>query len=264
MEAIYSPQNPKIKELVKLHDRRYRYEKGRFLIEGLRELSRAFDKGISIDEVYYSEQDFKGPEFSEFLKQIQEAQIPTFPVTPEVFRKGSHREGPDGLIGVAEHWNLPLTELRLSTNPFLLVVENIEKPGNLGSLIRSAESAGVDGMIVCNPVVDLFNPNVVRNSQGALFSLPITVVDNASALQFLQRNHIQIIATTPHSQILFWDVDMKQPVAILLGSEKDGLSNFWLQNTDLHVKIPQQGKADSLNVNIAASLTLYEALRQRR
>jgi len=157
-----------------------------------------------------------------------------------------------------------LAELTLSTAPLLLVVESVEKPGNLGALLRSADAAGVDAVIVCNPVTDVFNPQVVRNSQGALFSVRVAVAAPEAAREFLRNNKIAIIATSPDAQPAYWDLDLRAPTAIVVGGEKDGLTPFWLEAATARARIPMAGQADSLNVAAAATLVLFEAVRQRR
>ena len=144
------------------------------------------------------------------------------------------------------------------------MAESVEKPGNLGALLRTADSAGCDALIICDPVTDVFNPNVVRSSQGAVFSVPVAVCSSTEAAAWLRTNKIKTLATTPAATKTFWDVDAKTPTALLLGSEKDGLSEFWLKSADEKISIPQAGLSDSLNVSMAAAIVLFEAVRQRR
>jgi RNA methyltransferase, TrmH family len=175
----------------------------------------------------------------------------------------AYRERPDGLLAVVPQWKRQLDDLALSAAPFLLVVEAIEKPGNLGTILRSADAAGCDGVIVCDPVTDIFNPNVVRASTGVLFSVPLVVAESPRVLAWLQEHGIRTVATTPAAEKIYTDVDMRGPLAIVMGSEQYGLSQFWLQNASVPVRIPMAGQADSLNVAMATIITLFEAVRQR-
>ncbi len=262
--TISSKQNDKIKFVVKLRDRSKRKRFGMFIVEGFRELERALDSNINCEFLFFCPTFFKTEKFEALIKRAHLFNIPAFEVTPEVFKKISGREGCDGILGVCRTWETILDALTLSKNPLLLVVDGIEKSGNLGALIRSAESVGVDAMIVCNPITDIFNQNVVRVSQGALFSLPIVIAERAVVRDFLLVHGITIFATTPVAHTRYWEVDLEQPSAIIVGSEHAGLPDYWLSGT--HVKtisIPQCGRSDSLNVNDAAVIILYDAIRQR-
>ena len=163
----------------------------------------------------------------------------------------------------APQWRRRLEDLTLPAAPCLLVVEAIEKPGNLGTILRSADAAGCDAVIVCDPVTDIFNPNVVRASTGVLFAVPLVVAESAQVLAWLRAKGIRTVATTPAAATLYTDADLRGPLAIIMGSEQYGLSEFWLQQADLPVRIPMAGQADSLNVAMATIITLFEAVRQR-
>jgi TrmH family RNA methyltransferase len=186
-----------------------------------------------------------------------------FELSRPVFAKVSYRDRPDGLLAVAPQWKHTLADLRLKAPPLLLVVEGIEKPGNLGTLLRSADAAGVDAVLVCDPVTDLFNPNVVRSSTGVLFSVPVVVTESAEVRAWLRDLGIRAVATTPAAPALYTESDLRGPLAIIMGSEQYGLSEFWLKESDLLVCIPMAGQADSLNVAMAAIITLFETVRQR-
>ena len=181
-----------------------------------------------------------------------------------VFEKMSYRDRPDGLLGVAEQRHFSLGDLVLKANPFLLIAESIEKPGNLGTILRSCDAAGVDAVIVCDPTPDIHNPNVVRSSIGTLFALPVLEADGKETLSFLQKHNISIAAATPHSDLEFTEANFTGPIAIAVGTEQLGLSDAWMKEADLKVRIPMFGAADSLNVASATTLMLYEVLRQRR
>lgn len=263
-ERITSRQNERVKRLVKLKERKGRENEGRFVVEGFREISHALKSGIIFEELWICPKFFRSHEFHDLVQSIGTNIQATLEVSEEVFEKISHREGPDGLLVVAKERSLQLSDIKLPNNPLLLVVEAVEKPGNLGALIRSAEAAGVDALIVTDPVIDIYNPQVIRSSQGLVFALPIVVCTNEAALEFLQKHKIQVLATTPQAQTHYWDVDLASASAVAVGSEKDGLTDFWLKNKEVQtITIPMPGHADSLNVNSAATIVLFEAVRQR-
>ena len=281
VEKITSLQNPRIKQLVKLRDRRPRDEAGVFLVEGYREIRRALEKNIKLQELYYAPDWFLGENEPALIAQAQAAGAKLFELTKDTFAKVAYRERPDGLLAVAPQWRRALADLdrlldgRSETGaypgstvpairaPFVLVVEAIEKPGNLGTILRSADAAGCDAVIVCDPVTDIFNPNVVRASTGVLFSVPLVVEESARVLTWLRGRQIRTVATTPAAQTLYTAADLRGPLAVIMGSEQYGLSEFWLNNSDLPVRIPMAGQADSLNVAMATIITLFEAVRQR-
>ncbi len=263
IETISSLQNPRIKSLVKLRDRRQRDRQALFLIEGYRELNRALEKAIPLEEVYFSPDWFLGENEDALLRHAEAAGARLFQLTRQAFAKCAYRERPDGLLGVARQWRLSLVDLDLPPNPLLLVAEAIEKPGNLGTLLRAADAAGVHAVLLCDPVTDLFNPNVVRASTGVLFSVPVVVADTGTIPEFFRRHGIRTVATTPDTDRLYTETDLRGPLAILMGSEQYGLSPDWLRRADEKVRIPMAGQADSLNVAMATVITLFEAVRQR-
>jgi TrmH family RNA methyltransferase len=263
-EKITSLQNPRVKQLVKLRDRRPRDEAGVFLVEGYREIRRALEKGVSLQELYFSPAWFLGENEPALISQAAAAGAQVFELTKEAFAKVAYRERPDGLLAVVPQWKRRLDDLALPIEPFLLVVEAIEKPGNLGTILRSADAAGCNAVIVCDPVTDIFNPNVVRASTGVLFSVPLVVEESARVLAWLKDRRIRTVATTPAAAQVYSDVDLRGSLAIVMGSEQYGLSEFWLQQADVPVRIPMAGQADSLNVAMATIITLFEAVRQRR
>jgi len=266
-EKITSLQNPRVKQLVKLRDRRPRDEAGVFLVEGYREIRRALEKNIVLSEVYYAPEWFLGENEPALLESAAAAGAKLFELTKDTFAKVAYRERPDGLLAVAPQWKRSLADLPLPTNrsrsPFFLVVEAIEKPGNLGTILRSADAAGCDAVIVCDPVTDLFNPNVVRASTGVLFSVPCVVAPSSEVFTWLRANGVRVVVTTPAADALYTETSLTGPLAIVMGSEQYGLSQFWLTSADLAVRIPMAGQADSLNVAMAALITLFEAVRQR-
>lgn len=262
MDRITSLQNSLVKMAVRLRERRERDESDLFLIEGYREMKRAVDAGREIQTLFYC------PEL--FLKEnetklIDESRAKPVLCSKEVFAKISYRDRPDGLLGIARQIHLKLVDLKakLSSNPFLLIAESIEKPGNLGTILRSCDAAGVDAVIVCDPTTDIHNPNVVRSSVGTLFTLPVLEVGGEETLAFLRQHRIRIAAATPHAKESFMTANLTGPIAIAMGTEQYGLSESWMKRADCQVRIPMRGIADSLNVASATTLLLYEVLRQR-
>jgi TrmH family RNA methyltransferase len=290
VEKITSLQNPRLKQLVKLRDRRPRDEAGLFLIEGYREVKRALAAGVQPVELYCGADWFLGVNEPALIEEAQRSGAPVFDLSKEAFAKVSYRDRPDGLLAVARQWKRTLADLDpvaaglgealgpgsappapgpvapspvCRRDPFFLVIEAIEKPGNLGTILRSADAAGIGAVMVCDPVTDLFNPNVVRSSTGVLFSMPVVVAGSPEVRAWLGDRRIRTVATTPAATALYTDSDLRGPLAIIMGSEQYGLSEFWLKESDRLVRIPMAGQADSLNVAMATVITLFEAVRQR-
>jgi len=263
---ISSPQNPRVKDLARLREGKHRRRMGCYAVEGLRELERALAGGADLTSFYVCEDFWLGDEYGPLAERI--AALPgveCFRMSPAAFEKASNRENPDGLLAVAGMRRAGLDGLVLGETPLLLLIEHVEKPGNLGTLLRSADAAGADAVIVTDPVTDLYSPQAIRASQGSIFALPTAFADNAAAKAFFQKRGIRPVAATPDAPCTLWDVDMRAPLALLLGSEADGLSDFWMKDPGtLRAKIPMSGRsADSLNVSAAAAIFLFEAVRQR-
>lgn len=265
---ITSLQNPKIKQLIRLRDRRERDETGLYLIEGYRELLRFHETKHQAEILYYCPELFLGENEQSLIEGLKANGAELMPCTPDVFRKISYRDRPDGLLGVAKQNRRGLKDLEKilpkDRAPFLVVAEAIEKPGNLGTILRSSDAAGVDALIVCDQCTDLYNPNVVRASVGTLFTVPVFEATSEQAIRFLKEKGIHIAAATPHAEMEFTHADFKQPLALAIGTEQLGLSDQWMQQADLQVRIPMCGRADSLNAAMASVILLYEVLRQRR
>ena len=253
---ITSLQNPKIKYIVKLReDKRQRRLDGLMLVEGCDELTLALSTGLKPHTL------LTAPELATASLDIPSAEITT--VTRAVFEKISYRDNPDGWLGIFPVPKNTLEDLKLSESPFVIIAESIEKPGNLGAILRTADAAQVDALLVCDPRVDLWNPNVVRASRGTIFTVPTVEVDSPNALAFLRLRKMRVLAATPSAEVLYTDVDLREPIALAVGTEDEGLTDFWMQNADIKVKIPMLGKVNSLNVSIATALITYEAVRQR-
>lgn len=265
---LTSSHNPRIKEALHLRDRRARDKTGKFIIEGYRELLRASNANFPIQEVYICPELFLGENEGALIKELQSRGAQIFSCTATLFQKISYRDRPDGLIAIASQQHQSLEDLRKhlkgNQNPFLVVAEAIEKPGNLGTILRSSDAVGLDGLIVCNKCTDIHNPNVVRASVGTLFTVPVFEAKSEDTIEWLKQSKIPILAATPSAKKQFTEVDMSGPLAIAVGTEQLGLSELWMTQADLQVCIPMCGVADSLNVAMATTLLLYEALRQRR
>jgi TrmH family RNA methyltransferase len=253
---ITSLQNPRVKYLVKLRDdKRQRREDGLLLVEGYDEIRLALSAGHQPQTL------LSAPEL--VSRAMDGIHAESITVSRAVFEKMSYRENPDGWLAVFPIPQTSLDNLKLSGTPVVVVTESIEKPGNLGAILRTADAARVDALLVCDPRVDLWNPNVVRASRGTVFSVPLIETDNSSALTLLKARKIRVLAATPSAEALYSDVNMREPLAIAVGTEDEGLTDFWMSNADVKIKIPMMGKVNSLNVSVSTALILYEAVRQR-
>lgn len=264
IEEITSLQNPKVKQAIQLANRRMRNQTNLFLIEGYRELSRAVQAGVKILSLFICPALFLGTNEKALIEQIRQNKGPIYYFSKAVFRKISYRDRPDGLIAIAEQMHYPLHSMRFSPNAFVVVAEAIEKPGNLGTILRSADAAGVDGVMVCDRCTDIYNPNVVRASIGTLFTTSVIEATSQDILDLLRRHKIKIVAAAPSAYQEFTQADLTGPIAIAVGTEQLGLSDFWMKEADVCVRIPMHGLADSLNVATATTLLLYEVIRQRK
>ncbi|MBI5840089.1 MAG: RNA methyltransferase [Chloroflexi bacterium] len=253
---ITSLQNLKVKYIVKLReDKRQRQRDGLMLVEGFDEISLAISAGHQPQTL------LSAPEIA--TRQIESASAEIVTVNRAVFEKMSYRENPDGWLGIFSIPKTSLDDLKLGESPLVIVAESVEKPGNLGAILRTADAAGVDAVIVCDPRVDLWNPNVVRASRGTVFTVPTVEAESLNALAWLRSRKMRVLAATPSAEALYTSVDLSQPVAMAVGTEDEGLSDLWMSNADLKVRIPMLGRVNSLNVSIATALITYEAVRQR-
>jgi TrmH family RNA methyltransferase len=253
---ITSLQNPKVKHIVKLRDdKRQRQRDGLMLVEGLDELSMALASGLRPRTI------FSAPEL--VSKTIDIAPTELLTVGRSVFEKISYRENPDGWLAIFPIPKTPLEKIRLSANPLVVIAESLEKPGNLGAILRTADAAGVDAVIACNPRVDVWNPNVVRASRGAIFAVSVVESRNAEALTWIRSSGMRIAAATPSADTLYTKADLRAPFALAVGTEDLGLTDFWLTHADFTVKIPMSGMVNSLNVSTATAIIIFETLRQR-
>jgi len=254
---ITSARNPKVKAWAELKTRRGRRAQGRFLVEGVREAARARAAGIRPHAWLV------GPERAGAEEAALLAGAPVYELSEAAMRKVSYRENPPALIGVFERPARRLEDLPARPRRVLVAVE-IEKPGNLGAMLRSADASGADAVLVAGEAVDPENPNVIRASTGAVFTLPLAVVDHEAARVWLRERGLRIVAASPAAERVYWDADLAAPTAFAVGAEDRGLPGDWLEAADLTVRIPMEGAADSLNASVSAALLLYEGMRQQR
>ncbi len=253
---INSVQNTQIKNIAKLRKASERKEQGLFVVEGEREIKIAIKSGQIIDTHYICEKFNKNKE--------KLADTSPVSVSEEVFRKISYRESPDGNIATFKLIENDLKNAKLSKNPLIIILESIEKPGNLGAIMRTADAAKVDAVIINDSKIDIFNPNAIRASQGTLFSTPLFLANINETLKFCNENKICIFATSPRSNLGYSDANFSKGSAILMGSEDTGLSEKWLASANKKIKIEMKGIIDSLNLSVSTAIVVFEALRQRK
>lgn len=259
--AITSAQNPKIKRLLQLQQKSSERRKaGLFVVEGIREVERCVEKGYEIDTIFYLNKPM-AENISEIIEKNKGIKL--FEVSPTIYEKIAYRGSTEGVIAEVKTKDKTLKDLNLSKNPLVVVLERVEKPGNLGAILRSADAAGADALIVCDPLTDLYNPNLIRNSTGAIFSVPCVACTSEECIKFLKENNIQILTAQLQDSELYYDTDMKRSTAIVMGTEATGLTDIWRKAADAHIRIPMLGITDSLNVSVSAAILLYEAVRQR-
>ena len=258
IELITSAQNQKVKQLLALQEKsRLRRETGLFVVEGVREIEHCVASGYVVDTLFWCRAILPElPVFGRVQSRVVE-------LSPEVYAKVAYREGTEGLIAEVRMKTLALSDLNLPENPLVAVLERVEKPGNLGAVLRSADAAGVDAVIFCDPLTDLYNPNLIRASIGAVFTVPCVACPSADAIAWLKASGIQILTAQLQDSDWYYDVDMKRGTAIVMGTEATGLTDLWREAADAHIKIPMLGRLDSLNVSVSAAVLLFEAVRQR-
>lgn len=268
-EKLSSPQNPQVKALVRLRQRRARDQEGLTVIEEPLVLRRAWEAGYPLHAVYYCNE-LMTPAAKELLEDLRAAlragqtSLKLVELGPDLLRKAAYRDQPDGLLAIAPQQKRSLEDLVLRENPLLVVLENVEKPGNLGAALRIADGVGADAVLVTGEGTDLFNPNVLRASRGAFFTVPAVHCQIGEARDFLHERGLKVLATTPGATVPYTRADLTGPLALVLGCEHNGLSDAWLKDEGCQaVRIPMRGHGDSLNVATAAAVILYEAMRQR-
>jgi RNA methyltransferase, TrmH family len=267
LPLITSRQNSRVKEAVRLRGGRERREVGRFLIDGAREIARALASGVRPVEVFVEEGGGRRAEGGgpELVDKLRSARAEILTVTAEVFEKICFGERDDaGIVVVAETPRRALAELRnLPAEPLVAVIEGVEKPGNVGAILRSADAAGVDAVIVADGGTDLFNPNTIRASLGTVFGTNVVEATTAETIVWLREKGLNVVAARPEAKVDYTAADLRGGVAIVLGSEAAGLSDAWRGESVTAVRLPMRGIADSLNVSTTAAVLFYEAVRQR-
>ena len=260
---ITSVQNQRIKDAVKMRDRRQRQRAGKCLVDGTREIGRAMEAGIELTEVFFCEELCQNREATHLLDAIRNTQLALQPCTLDVFAKLAFGDRAEGIVAIAETPRRTLVELTLQRDALVAVLVGIEKPGNVGAMLRSADGAGVDAVIVADGATDLYNPNCIRASLGTVFGLPVCEARSVEVLAWLRSRESRMLAARVDGAIAYTQADYRGPVAIVLGSEASGLSDEW-QAADIQaIQLPMKGIADSLNVSATAAVLFYEALRQR-
>ncbi len=267
-ESITSAQNPKIKNLLLLQEKsRARREQGLFVVEGWRELEHCLEGGFTVRTLFICPEICPEELLPHNLTTLFSAGTgapSVFEIPEQLYRKVAYRESTEGIIAEVEVKALSLEGLSLPENPLVVVLEAVEKPGNLGAVLRSADAAGASAVIVCDPLTDIFNPNLIRASIGAVFTVPVVAAASADVIPWLKARGIQILTAQLQDSSAYYDIDMRRSTAIVMGTESTGLTDIWRKAADAHIRIPMLGRLDSLNVSVSASILLYEAVRQRQ
>lgn len=266
IQEITSAQNPKIKETVALMEKsKERRAQKLFVVEGIRETTACIRNGYTIKSIFFNSQIITPEQIGSFFPT--DSSIPQlFALSPAAYSKIAYRENTEGLVAVVEEKRLTLKEVKFGKqwkHPLVLVVESVEKPGNLGALLRTADACGIDAVLVCDPLTDLYNPNLIRSSLGGIFTNQVVACSNEEALEWLKGNNINIFTAQLQDSEWYYDTNMAAPTAIVMGTESTGLTNFWREASNAKIKIPMLGELDSLNVSVSAAVLCYEAVRQR-
>jgi RNA methyltransferase, TrmH family len=267
IENVTSAQNQKIKELLALQEKsRARKAAGLFVVEGRRELGHCLDAGFVPRTLFICGEILTAEELNDLLGKAERLnpKVGVVQIPYELYGKIAYREGTEGVIAEVEYRERTLDSVKLGDNPLVIVLESVEKPGNLGAVLRSADAAGADAVIICDPLTDLYNPNLVRASIGAVFTLQVAAASSEETIEWLKARNIQILTAQLQDSSLYYDTDMTVPTAIVMGTESTGLTDIWRKAADAHIRIPMLGRLDSLNVSVSAAILLYEALRQRQ
>jgi len=262
-KIITSLTNTSVKKVVALRERKERDQTGLMIIEGVREVAQALKAGVELKEVYLCGELLEQKKNRPIVQQVRRNNAAVIETNKEVFLKMAYGQRAEGILAVGRQPQKTLAQISFKNIPFLVIVERIEKPGNLGAILRGCDGAGVDGLIICDGQTDVYNPNVVRASLGTVFSVPVIQSDNKTALDFLKAKEIKIYTTRVDAQKIYTKANYRIPLALVLGSEEEGVSEFWKKHSHAAIKIPMLGVADSLNVSAAAAILVYEALRQR-
>ena len=258
---ITSTANPRVKAIARLRDRSERDTTDRFIVEGVRELERAESAGVPLEMVALCRSLADDADVARALSLTGD-DTELLELGEAAFRKIAYRRHPDGILGIGASWDLGLTRLELGPDPLVLVLEGVEKPGNLGAVLRTADAAGLDAVVAADAGTDMVNPNVIRASQGAVFSVPVATASLEDAIAWCATNNLTVIAGSDDADTSYWDASFSGSVAIVVGRESAGIDARWRAHSEI-VRVPMHGSSDSLNVATAAALLVYEALRQR-
>ena len=261
IEHITSLQNPRVKRFMRLRDKSSaRRTAGVFCVEGMREISHCLGSGYEIETLFFAPS-IAGMSPEDILSDHPCPYV--ISVTEAIYARMALRGDTEGAVAIFKTREKTLHDLDLPPTPLLAILESVEKPGNLGAVLRSADAAGVDAVIVCDPLTDIYNPNLIRASLGAVFTVPCVTCSSAECISFLKANGIQILTAQLQDSSLYYDTDMRRPTAIVFGTEATGLSQIWREAADAHIRIPMLGELDSLNVSVSAAILMFEAVRQR-
>ncbi len=263
-DKITSSQNPKIKELLSLRERSSRDESGLTLIDGLREVLCALEANVTLKELYFCKELLHRHNADHVFKKLHTLKVKCVEIPKAIYLKLAYGDRKDGILAVCKPGTFSFKDFVSTENSFFLVVEGVEKPGNLGAIFRVADAVGINGIIICEDKTDLFNPNVIRASIGTVFCVKAVTATRDQAYNFLQTNGIKIYASSPFAKTIYSQVSLSERLAIVIGSEDKGVSDFWIERACANLKIPMRGMADSLNVASSAAILLYEVLRQRK
>ena len=256
---ITSVQNARIKHVVALQQKSsLRREEGLFVVEGQREIEHCIACGYEVKELFHltGGQTLCEANLTKGLTPCE--------VSPQVYEKMAYRGSTEGIIAIVKCKEHRLKDLQLPKDPLIVVLESVEKPGNLGAILRTAEAANVDAVIVCDPLTDLYNPNLIRASIGGVFCIPTAVCSSKECIAFLKEHKIRILTAQLQDSYDYYDYDMRHATAIVMGTESTGLTDIWREAADAHIRIPMLGRLDSLNVSVSAAILMYEAVRQRK
>lgn len=257
IKELSSAQNLKIKELLLLKEKsRIRLEKSLFIVEGKREIDAALGAGYKIVELFFAPNIISEEEIKIECPRV-------YSLTSALYTKIAYRESTEGLIAVFESKASLFSDIKLSQNPLVIVLESVEKPGNLGAILRTADAVNADAVIICDPLTDIYNPNIIRSSLGGVFTNNVIACSNKDAFDWLTINNISIFTAQLQDSEYYYNTDMSKPLAIIMGTESQGLTNYWRERAHCKIKIPMLGKLDSLNVSVSTAILCYEALKQR-
>ena len=264
IESITSAQNPKIKDLLALQEKsKERRKKGLFVVEGRRELLHCMEAGYEPYTIFICPEILSGSDRKEIEAAVKTDSCGFIEIPQHLYDKVAYRGGTEGVIAEMYCTSLSLEHLKLKENPLVVVLESVEKPGNLGAVLRSADASGVDAVIVCDPLTDMYNPNLIRSSIGAIFTVPVATGSSEETIKWLKDRGIKIYTAQLQDSEWYYDTDMKGGTAIVMGTEATGLTDAWRKAADAHIKIPMLGRLDSLNVSVSAAILMFEAVRQR-